>query len=200
MPGLAPESAEVVELSRDKAYVVVRASPAGFVVLDEAGRLVRRRELTDAIARHRYAIECLEAAIREARLERRLEHAARGVVLLRPATEARILVAELADLAGRIERLLDSACRGTLLTERTLRRRASELNDAARADRRVVFESRRLAPLLAAAPRRVSKQADTLRRWVGARLASPDLPFFHPEFDEADAARAVERFRTALRR
>lgn len=200
MPGLVPTSTEVVELVRGVPYVVVRTLPAGIVVLDGRGRVVRRRELLAAIARHLHAVGWLAATVEEARLERRREHAARSVELLTPVTAARVLVARLEELLGRIDAVLAAAEGGVAPTERTLRRRIAQVNEAARADRLVVREARLLGARLGTAARGRAARDDALGRWVVGRLASSDLPFVHPELDETESACFVERFLRAVRR
>jgi hypothetical protein len=39
----------------------------------------------------------------------------------------------------------------------------------------------------------------SLRRWVVARLGSPDLPFFHEEIDASDESEFVREFVVAAR-
>jgi hypothetical protein len=210
MPALAPDSVEVVELVRGRAFVVVRTHPAGVVVLDEAGRLVRGRPRLAAIARHLRAVRHVEAVLAESQVDRRLEHASRSAVLLGRITEA-IAGKELRRGAAslgqdvelyreRLAALSDERRRLAPATERTLRRRVACLNDAARADREVVRTTRVLGASLAGLPPgdRTSPAA-SLRRWVVARLSSSDLPFFHEEIDGTDPRQFVSEFVAAAR-
>jgi hypothetical protein len=212
LPGFAPDSVEVVELTRGRAYVVVRTAPVGIVVLDECGRLVRGRPRLEAIARHVDALGRTRLAFEEARLERRSLYAEESIALLerqRRVCSRQALGPRIAALVDRLEALLDrlGAVRGELErqrgfppTERTLRRRIGLLNDAAAADRAVVLAAR----LLAADLMRVENSAKThapttLQRWLTARLGSSDLPFFYAELDELEGRRFVESFIASAR-
>jgi hypothetical protein len=209
MPSLSPDSVEVVELVRGRAFVVVRTHPCGVVVLDEAGRLVRGRERLAAIGRHVRALAQVEAVLAAAQLDRRLEHAARSSALLGrleralPGKELRrttaCLLAEIELYQTRLVALLDEHTRAAPATERTLRRTIGLLNDAARADRGVVRTACALAGALTAdvTSDRASPAA-SLRRWVVARLSTPDVPYFYAEFD-ADRDGFVKDFVAAAR-
>jgi hypothetical protein len=205
MPQLAPDSVEVVELARGSAFVVVRTAPAGIVVLDERGRLVRGRERVGAIARHVATLREVDEVLRDAQLERRLEHAERSSSLLREldlrksACDVGPLLTDLASFRAKVEALLDERARAPA-TERTLRRTVNLLNDAAAADRAVVRAVRVVADSIAGASLsdRASPEA-TLRRWVLARLSSPDLAYFHDELGERERSRYVSDFIAAAR-
>ncbi len=205
MPDLSPDGVEVVELVRGRAFIVVRTWPERVVVLDESGRLVRGRERLTAIARHVRAVHQVEGVLGAAQLERRQEDAVRGATLLRRldealaairlGPEAATLRADLELFGGRLVALLDERSRSLPATERTLRRTVTLLNDAARADRSVVRGARTLARALAGRPAEDrASPAATLRRWAVERLGAPDLPFFHPEFDDRDRGRFVDEF------
>jgi hypothetical protein len=210
MPALAPDSMEVVELVRGRAFVVVRTYPTGVVVLDEAGKLVRGRPRLAAIARHLRAVRHLEAVLAESQLDRRLEHASRSSALLGRIAKAlagKELRRGAASLGqdvelyrSRLAALSDERRRLAPATERTLRRMVVCLNDAARADRGVVRTTRAVGATLACLPDddRASPAA-SLRRWVVARLSSPDLPFFHEEIDVTDQGEFVRGFVEAAR-
>jgi hypothetical protein len=210
MPALSPDSVEVVELVRGQAFVVVRTNPSGVLVLDESGRLVRGRPRLAAIARHLRAVRQVDAVLAETQLERRLEHASRSTALLERLAEAvaaKQLRRGTIDLRQDVElfrtrlvALRDEQRRFAPATERTLRRTVACLNAAARADRRVVRATRSLGAALAGVPNddRTSPVA-SLRRWVVARLGSPDLPFFHEEIDASDESEFVREFVVAAR-
>lgn len=200
IPGLAPASAEVVELVRGVPYVVVRTTPTGVVVLDEGGRMVRRRHVLAAIAHHLDAVRGLAAAVTESHLDRRREHTERSIELLEPVKPAGAIVEGLHELDARIEAVLAATRAAGPPTERTLPRRVAELNEAARADRRVVREARLAGASLGCTNGKRRGRDDVLRRWVAVRLSSPDLPFFHPELGEAESARFVEDFLRVVRR
>jgi hypothetical protein len=210
MPDVVPESVELVELVRGHPYVVVRHSPAGVVVLDERGRLVRSRIRLAAIARHLDTTSRVRAVLEQTLLDRRRAHLEQSLALLereRSGQRRTSLRASLSALLGELENLrvaldgLEQDLRrqqGVQPTERTLRRTVTLLNEAARADRRVVLATRRLAAALLA--RGVpSECVGTLRRWVAARLASSDLPLFYAELDEPEGRLAVESFVAAAR-
>lgn len=207
MPGLVPETVEVVELARGRSFVVVRTTPAGLVVLDAAGRLVRGRERLTEIAEHLDAVERARATLGEARIDSRQEHAERSLALLgrlREHLPAGPLAAEAAGLTGALgafgERLdalaAELARQGRLPpTRRTLGRTVALLNEAAAADRAVVRASRRAAAALAQLP---DADGDPrlagLHRWLAARLAGPDLPFSYAELDEPERTERVAAF------
>jgi hypothetical protein len=210
MPGLVPESIEVVELVRGRPHVVVHCSPAGVVVLDERGRLVRGRERLLAVARHLDGTRRAYRALEQGLLERRRAHAEESVALLsRQLSRQRrtvlresvsALLTELEALRERLA-LLEAEFRrrpGLQPTERTLRRTMAILNEAARTDRRVVLATRRLAAVMAGIDG-PTRRLETLRRWVAARLASSDLAFFVPELEEQERSRFVEEFVAAAR-
>jgi hypothetical protein len=214
LPGLAPDSVEVVELARGQAFVVVRTKPAGVVVLDRSGRLVRGRERLVALARHLRALELLDGALEAARLGQRRDHAERSIVFLRQTaagSRSKRLgdgVAGLVEALGALTATIDGASaqinqpEGLRPTERTLRRAVTALNEAAAADRAVVLETRRLAGLLAVTRRGAARRPaveERLQRWVVARLTAADLPYHHPELEEAETARFVQSFVAAVR-
>jgi hypothetical protein len=208
MPGLAPDSVEVVELVRGRAFIVVRTAPDGVVVLEESGRLVRGRDRLVSIARHVCALAHVELAFTEAQLDRRLEHTTRSTSLLgdaaasvrnRPARrELRAVVDELDAYGDLLTTLHEERLRPLPATERTLRRLVTMLNAAARRDRAVVRGTRRLAAALSLAGQDGATMA-TLERWVIARLGSADLPFFYWDLDEGSDARFVAEFVRAAR-
>jgi hypothetical protein len=205
LPDLAPDSVEVVELVRGQAFVVVRTLPAGVVVLDQRGRLVRSRQRLAAIAEHLRASRKVRQAVHEARLDQRREHAGRSVALLeqlvagyersladaiqRVCVELRALVEAIASLASHTSRT------DLPPTARTLRRTIALVNDAAAADRRAVREVRQLAAQLASR----GEDEDRVQRWAAQRLASADLPFVIPELDAEEAAEFVDSFVTSAR-
>jgi hypothetical protein len=213
IPGLAPDSVEIVELARGQAFVVVRTRGAGVVVLDSAGRLVKGRERLTVIGRHLRSLALLDRALQDARLAQRREHAERSIAFLGQAVAGprgkkagpgvADVVARLEALVGAIDEVAAQAERDRELppTERTLRRTVMLLNEAAAADREVVRAARRLAEQLAA--RRSTEAArpveEKLHRWVVARLAGVDMPYFHPELEEAETARYVASFVAAVR-
>lgn len=210
MPALSPDSVEVVELVRGQAFVVVRTNPSGVVVLDESGRLVRGRPRLAAIARHLRAVRQVDAVLAESQFERRLEHAQRSTALLGRLAEVIagkelrrgtvVLGRDVELYRIRLVALHDEQRRVAPATERTLRRTVACLNDAARADRGVVRTTRSLGATLAGVPcdDRTSPVA-SLRRWVVARLGSPDLPFFHEEIDGSGEGEFVREFVVAAR-
>jgi hypothetical protein len=201
-PSLAPDSVEVVELARERPYVLVRTAPAGVVVLDQRGRLVRGRDRIARIARHGRAVAALERVQEEAQLERRLEHARESIVFIEEGVgrdDPRPVIVTLRALEGRLLAVLLDRRRGVLTTERTLRTRIELHNDAARADRSVVRATRALAGELAGARETRSAGRSALHRWIVARLGSSDLPFFHPELDASDAAVFVAELVAATR-
>src|SRR6185295_13235812 len=81
-PGLAPDSVEVVELTRGQGYVVVRMLPQGLLVVDERGRLVRGRDKLVLIGSHLVAVSRVKTHAQEARFERRQAHAGESIPLL----------------------------------------------------------------------------------------------------------------------
>lgn len=204
-PGIAPDSVEIVELTRGQTYVVVRMLPQGLLVVDEGGRLVRGREKLVLIGSHLLAVARVRAHAAEARLERRRVHVAESIPLLEAQrrqfarTGVRRGIAAVTDaleeLGLRLETLSIALIgqHGLQPTERTLRRTVALLNDAALADRVVVRSTRLLAAELARLET-VPVTANPLRRWVIARLASSDIPLFYPELDEVQTARAVDEF------
>jgi hypothetical protein len=210
MPALSPDSVEVVELVRGRAFVVVWTNPSGVLVLDESGRLVRGRPRLVAIDRHLRAVRQVDAVLAETELERRLEHASRSTALLGRLAEAVAskqlrrgttdLRANVDGFCTRLVALRDEQRRFAPATERTLRRTVACLNDAARADRGVVRATRSVGAALAGMPTddRTSPVA-SLRRWVVARLGSPDLPFFHEEIDGSDETEFVREFVASAR-
>jgi hypothetical protein len=214
LPGLAPDSVEVVELARGQAFVVVRTKPAGIVVVDRSGRLVRGRERLEALARHLRALELLEEALEAARLGQRRDHAERSIAFLRQTaagSRSKRLgegVAGLVEALGALTVAIDGATAqigqpdGLRPTERTLRRAVTTLNEAAAADRAVVFETRQMAAFLASTRRGAARRPaveERLQRWVVARLSAADLPFYHPELEQAETARFVQSFVAAVR-
>lgn len=210
MPGVVPDSVELVELVRGRPYVAIRGSPVGVVVLDERGRLVRSRTRLAAIGRHLDTTSRVRSVLEQTLLDRRRAHLEQSLLLLerelagqRRASLRESLSALLAELEGLRAALdgLEQDLRrqqGLLPTERTLRRTVALLNEAARADRRVVFATRRLTAAVAAG-NVPSERFATLRRWAAARLASSDLPFFYSELDEGESKLAVESFVAAAR-
>jgi hypothetical protein len=203
LPGLAPDSAEVVALARESTFVVVRTAPVGLVVLDRAGRPVRSRERLATVGRHMRTTALLAEAVAEGRLDHRREHAERSVVLLRQAGRGRgPLARRIAATCGRLQVLsgaieaaeLAARPREAPLTERTARRAAILFNAAAAADRGVVAEARRLADLLVPPSSEQPLAEEKLLRWAVARLGSTDLPFFLPELDAAESERWVQAF------
>lgn len=210
MPGLAPDSVEVVELTRGRPYIVVRMVPSGVVVLDERGRLVRGRNRLVAIARHLYAVGRVRAALEEARLERRWQHVEHSIVLLERQRRlfGRTVVARgIAGLVSELETLRDrlgdvrvelERQRALPPTERTLRRTVGLLNAAAGADRGVINATRQLAADVVRVDR-FRAGAPALRRLLIARLASADLLFFYWELDEREGRCFVEDFVASAR-
>ncbi len=204
-PGLAPDSVEIVELTRGQAYVVVRMLPQGLLVVDERGRLVRRREKLVLIGSHLLAVARLRRHAEEARLERRRTHVSESIPLLEShrrhfsRTGMRRGIAGVTDALEELGLRLEVLCsalagqHGLQPTERTLRRTIGLVNDAATADRVVVHATRRLGVEMARLEA-VPPVANPLRRWVIARLASTDIPFFYAELDEHQAARDIEDF------
>jgi len=202
MPELAPDSVEVVELARGKAYVVVRARNADVLVLDRLGRVVRSRQRLAAIGRHICAVQQVGRAFEEARLPQRAEQAEQSIALLgklmaaRPA-KATILQGVTGSLVALREALQLAHMQAQRWkeappTERTLRRSVLLLNDAAVADRAVVRALRQLGAELR--PDSSDPPSDKLRRWVLARLSAPDVPFFMHELAAADQSRYASWF------
>jgi hypothetical protein len=195
MPELAPDSVEVVELARGKAYVVVRARGADVVVLDRQGRLVRSPQRLLAIGRHVLALQQVTRGFEEAKLAQRASDVERSRVLLselaprvrgQRAARLEAVLDALASLAAALEAARAHApASGTAPpTQRTLRRSVQLLNEAAAADRAAVRAVRELGGVLclgSPAPPR-----DKLLRWVLARLSSSDLPFFMQELAAVD--------------
>lgn len=214
MPGLAPDSVEVVELARGEAYAVLRSRPAGILVLDERGRVVRGRERLAAIGRHVRTLGLVRGLLAEARVDLRAEEAERSLELLsvldadRPRVPGAMRVAEIRSLISRLrgslELVQEEERRGLPPTERTLRRTTALFDDAARADRRVVRAVRLLASDLAAAGRLRPEQPDrssvVLLRWILGRLERPDMPFALLELDEPGERLDVAEFVAAARR
>jgi hypothetical protein len=209
LPGLAPDSAEVVALARETTFVVVRTAPSGLVVLDRSGRPVRSRERLAAIGAHMRTTTLLARALSEGRLDHRREHAERSIALLRQGARgrgplARRLAATCDQLRGLVT-AIDAAeqaarPREAPLTERTARRAALLLNVAAMADRAVVAETRRLAVLLLRPPDVAPSLAEEkLLRWAVARLGSIDLPLFMPELDRLESDRWIATFVVSAR-
>ena len=210
LPDLVPDSVEIVELVRSRPYIVVRFLPDGIVVLDERGRFVRGRERLAAVARHLDATGRVSRSLEQTLLERRRAHVEQSVALLRRQLSRNrrgslrdavaSVLAELDGLGASLGGLEEDLRRQRSFppTERTLRRTVGLLNEAARADRRVVRATRALAADVARASRR-RDPAETLRRWIAARLASSDLPFFLEELDERESDRFVEGFVAAAR-
>jgi|RhiMetdeSRZDD1v2_1073273.scaffolds.fasta_scaffold333342_3 hypothetical protein len=211
-PGIAPDSVEVVELARGQAFVVVRTRPSGIVVLDRSGRLVRGRERLVALGRHLRSLELFDDALKAARLSQRRDHAERSIAFLRQASagsrskKLADSVAGLVNALGGLTAAIDSASAqlgqpGALRpTERTFRRGVLMLNEAASADRTVVLETRRMAAFLAGrGSARRGAAEERLQRWVVARLAAADLPFYHPEFEADATERYVDGFVTTVR-
>jgi hypothetical protein len=209
MPHLAPDSVEVVELVRGRAFVVVRKAPDGVVVLEETGRIVRGRERLAAIAAHVCALSHVRHAVAEAQLDRRVEHTSRSSALLRGVAassrdrrlrrDLRELLAELDAYRVRLDALQEEWLRPAPATERTLRRLVSLLNAAARDDRAIVRSTRELAADIARARANGNGAAPAmLERWAIARLGCADLPFFYWELDaEDDVAFVVDFVRAA---
>jgi hypothetical protein len=194
--------------------VVVRTKPAGIVVLDRSGRLVRGKERLAALARHLRGLELLDAALETARLGQRRDHAERSIAFLRQTaagSRSKRLgegVAGLVDALGALTVAIDGATAqiaqpdGLRPTERTLRRAVTMLNEAAAADRAVVLETRQLAALLATTRRGAARRPaveERLQRWVVARLTAVDLPYYHPEIEETETAAFVRSFVVAAR-
>jgi hypothetical protein len=211
-PGIAPDSVEVVELARGQAFVVVRTKPVGIVVLDRSGRLVRGRERLVALAHHLRSLELFDEALKAARLTQRRDHAERSIAFLRQSvagSRSKKLgegVAGLVEALGALTVAIDGATAqvqqpgGLRPTERTFRRAVQVLNEAAAADRGVVRETRRMAALLAARGNaRRGAAEERLQRWVMARLAAVDLPYYHPEFEADATTRYVDGFVAAVR-
>ena len=213
MPGLAPDSVEVVELVRGHAHVVIRSKPAGILVLDEQGRVVRGRARLAEIGRHVRTLELVRRALSDARIDVRLEQEDRSAELLAQLesvvgrTPGGARIADVRNLAERFRVALDSVRgeerRGLPPTERTLRRTIALVNDSARADRRVIRAVRLLAADLAAAGRLRPDSSDRvglmLLRWLTARLETPDIPFVFVEFDEPRESRDIAAFVAAAR-
>jgi len=205
MPELTPESVQVVELARGETYVVVRVRNAGVIVLDRLGRLVRTRDRLLAIGRHVRAVEQVARAFEQAKLPRRLEHAQLSLALLVRLVPSRPHEAPSLDAATSALRSLELAIDAALAhaarwreappTERTLRRSITLLNDAAAADRAVVRTIRELGALLP--PEKADPPTQKLRRWVLARLAGPDIPYFIVELAAAEQDLYAARFRKA---
>ena len=194
MPELVPDSVEVVELARGEPYVVVRLRSSGVLVLDRLGRLVRNRDRLSAIARHLRAVEQVGRAFEEARLPQRLEHVRLSLALIdRPSARRPQRTPSLDGVSSAL-RGLELAIEAALAqvgrwreappTERTLRRSVSLLNEAAAADRAVIRTLRDLGAALS--PELSDPLIEKLRRWVVARLSSPDIPLFMQELAAAD--------------
>jgi hypothetical protein len=163
-----------------------------------------------AVARHADAVARVRAELDRARLDSRRRHVEQSLELLacergrvargRSGAALADVLGTLAALGGRLDAVATELAREGAAepTERTLRRTIGLVNDAAAADRAVVRAVRRLAAELAVIDPAITPAA-TLRRWVTARLASPDLPFVHLELDEAETRRAVAAFVAAAR-
>jgi hypothetical protein len=208
MPELAPESLEVVELSRDRTFVIVYLRTSGIVVLDRKGRLVRGRERLVPIGKHLRHVQQVSRALDEARLAQRCDHVELSLTLLDRlapryrgacAVGLQTVADSLAELGEALDSVVSQWQRGLEAppTERTLRRTVLLLNEAAAADRAAVRAVRELGALLQPDPQ--SAPADKLVRWVVARLASPDLPFFMDELAAADCEQYGITFARAAR-
>lgn len=207
MPGLAPDSIEVVELARDTSYVVLRSSVEGVVVLDAGGRLVRAPGRLAAIGRHLRACARLREWGEAASLAQRLAEAEVGVEaierLRQPATRNG-MPAQLRDLRERLreftaaaEAVRDELRRSQPPTERTLRRAVGSVNEAARADRSAVRATRLAAAGLLGGGlvrKAIGRRANPLTRWAVARLDAPDLPFLYDELSAQDDTAVVVAF------
>lgn len=209
---LVPDTVETVEPARGELFVVVRTLPDGdVVVLDGAGRLVRGRARLASIESHRQAARLVERVLAEAAVERRLDHTTRSTALLTRARTrlgasgafADALLDSLARLEAALTELADAERRLAERppTVRTLRRTAVLVNAAAAADRDVLRAGRAAAADL---PRQASgKRAEaleTVRCWLVARFASPDLRFFIPELEDPGLAGCAEAFAEPSRR
>jgi hypothetical protein len=194
-PGVAPDSAELVELARGQTYVVVRRHTGALAVFDGSGRLVKAPQRLREIAAHVRSTGLVETAYEDAKLEQRLEHAERSLTLLRKSGKrAEPLRTRLAELVEALEAALEQQPTRRALppTRRTLPKAVSALNDAAAADRAVVLEARRLAAGGWASD-------EQLRKWTVARLASVDLPGCIAELDRVETERFVAAFVSAAR-
>jgi hypothetical protein len=210
VPDLLPDSVEVVELVRGRPYVIVHTPPEAVAVLDERGRLVRGKARLAAVARHLDATGRVGRLLEQTLLERRRAHVEQSMALLRRQLSryrrgslrdaVAELLAELDGLGASLDGLEDDLRRqrGLPPTVRTLRRTVVLLNEAARADRRVVLATRSLAAEVARS-RRGRDPAETLTRWIAARLASSDLPFYVAELDERESDVYVEGFVASAR-
>lgn len=211
MPGLSPDSIEVVELLRGKPFVVLR-SGYGVVVLDERGRLVRSPSRLAAVASHLRACAHLTEWGREALLPRRLDEAAAGAVVIehlppgarggKPGLALSNLRGRLRELASALDAAHEELRRSLPPTQRTLRRAVEAANDAARADREVARAARAAGASLPESPSTAhgGRPLAVLARWISARLAAHDLPFLYPELSEREDAAAVSAFVAAARR
>ena len=194
-PGVAPDSAELVEWARGQTYVVVRRHTGALAVFDAGGRLVKAPQRLREIAAHVRAAALVEAAYEDAKLEQRLEHAQRSLSLLRKSGKrAEALRARLGELVGAVEAALEQqpTRRSLPPTRRTLPKAIAALNDAAAADRAVVLEARRLAAGGGASD-------EQLRKWTVARLASVDLPGCIADLERNDTEQFVVAFVAAAR-
>jgi hypothetical protein len=212
MPELAPDSVEVVELVRAKAFVIARSAPSRVVVLDERGRLVRSPARLAAIGRHLGACTRLREWAAAASLPQRLDAAAAGAAAIERvrAGEAsaaanrhlRELRARLDGLANAIGAVREELHRTVPPTERTLRRAVALANDAAEADRGVVRAIRVTAASLACEGRlrQIGRGGDaSLTRWLIARLHATDIPFLYAELYRQEDADAASAFVVAAR-
>jgi hypothetical protein len=210
MPGVAPDTVEIIELTRGHPYVVVRMLPEGLLVLDERGRLVRGRERLVVIGRHLLAVSKVRAHAGDARLDRRRAHVNESIVLLegqrrfiprvavrRGINTVSVALEQLGDRLEAVAAALEGQ-RTLPPTERTLKRTIGLLNEAAGADRTVVRATRELAWELSRLTT-IPRGAMPLRRWLIARLASTDIPYFYWELEEEQTARDVEEFLLSAR-
>jgi hypothetical protein len=165
-----------------------------------------------ALAHHLRSLELFDEALKAARLTQRRDHAERSIAFLRQSvagSRSKKLgegVAGLVEALGALTVAIDGATAqvqqpgGLRPTERTFRRAVQVLNEAAAADRGVVRETRRMAALLAARGNaRRGAAEERLQRWVMARLAAVDLPYYHPEFEADATTRYVDGFVAAVR-
>jgi hypothetical protein len=209
IPGLVPDSVEVVELARGEAYAVVRASSAEVLVLDRRGRLVRSPRRLSAVGRHLRAVGQVRGALAKAELVRRLGQAEASAELLRKLAPA-LSRDHAARLDGAIQALcaFQAALEAAILAEgrsrtaqptvRTLHRLILLLNEAAAADRAVVRAVRALGAALAA--EEPTPARDKALRFALARLATPDLPYFMRDLAAAEQEAYGAQFAQAVRR
>lgn len=209
VPGLAPESVEVVELTRGEAYAVVRSRDGAVVVLDGRGGAVRDAGRLGAVGAHLLAVQQVRRARAEAELPRRLAHTRESLALLEtlerslprgPAGFCEEAMRALRALEVALTDLLADEQRSAaaLPTVRTLRASVALLHRAASADRAVVRAVRALGVSLAASPPFPAR--GKVLRWALTRLASPDLPCFMEELAAAEQQVYGARFAEAAAR